>query len=139
MPLDGNDVASKPAGTTAVSGTTIESSKFNSVVNDIYAIFNTARSIAKGFTGASSAQGALDNFFDGSSYVKASKMLIADDTDTSKKLKFDLSGFHRPDPHAHAPELQRHDCHAGGYREPDQQDADLADDQHLDQPASRGH
>jgi hypothetical protein len=62
MPLDGSDVASKPAGTTASPNTTIESSKFNSVVNDIYSIFNSVRTLAKGFTGASTAIGALDNF-----------------------------------------------------------------------------
>ena len=54
MPLNGSDVASKPAGTTAVAETTIESSKFNSVIDDIYAILNTVRSVAKGYTGKSS-------------------------------------------------------------------------------------
>lgn len=58
MPLDGGGTASKPAGTTAVAGTTIESSKFNSVIDDIYAILNTARPIAYGGTGSGSASGA---------------------------------------------------------------------------------
>jgi len=61
MPLDGSDVASKPAGTTAVAQTPVESAKFNSVIDDIYAIFNSVRSIAKGFTGANTAVGAHDN------------------------------------------------------------------------------
>lgn len=54
MPLNGSDVASKPSGTTAVSGATIESAKFNSVIDDIYSILNALRTVAKGFTGRSS-------------------------------------------------------------------------------------
>jgi hypothetical protein len=61
MPLDGNGVASKPSGTTATPNTTIESSKFNSVIDDIYAIFNAARPITKGGTGATDAAGARSN------------------------------------------------------------------------------
>jgi hypothetical protein len=60
MPLNGSGTASKPSGTTAVSNTTIESSKFNSVIDDIYSIFNTARPIAYGGTGASTAVGGYD-------------------------------------------------------------------------------
>ncbi len=51
MPLNGAGLASKPAGTTAVSNTTIESSKMNSVIDDIYNIFNTVRPVAYGGTG----------------------------------------------------------------------------------------
>lgn len=58
MPLSGGGTASKPSGTTAVANTTIESAKFNSVIDDIYSIFNTARPIAYGGTGATSASGA---------------------------------------------------------------------------------
>jgi hypothetical protein len=54
MPLNGAGLASKPSGTTAVSNTTIESSKFNSVIDDIYSIFNTARPVAYGGTGGTS-------------------------------------------------------------------------------------
>jgi len=54
MPLNGAGLASKPSGTTAVSNTTIESSKFNSVIDDIYSIFNTARPIVYGGTGGTS-------------------------------------------------------------------------------------
>lgn len=61
MPLNGSDVASKPAGTAAVSGQTIESAKYNSTIDDVYSILNTVRTIAKGFTGASTAVGAHDN------------------------------------------------------------------------------
>lgn len=48
MPLNGSGVASKPAGTTATSNTTIESAKFNSVIDDIYSILNTAPKFADG-------------------------------------------------------------------------------------------
>ena len=58
MPLDGGGTASKPAGTTAVAGATIESSKFNSVIDDLYAILNAARPVVYGGTGATSASAA---------------------------------------------------------------------------------
>lgn len=61
MPLDGSDVASKPSGTTAVALTAIESAKFNSVIDDIYAIQNTVRPLTHGHTGASTAIGAWNN------------------------------------------------------------------------------
>jgi len=54
MPLNGAGTAAKPAGSTAVSNTTIESSKMNSVIDDIYSIFNTARPLAYGGTGGTS-------------------------------------------------------------------------------------
>lgn len=62
MPLNGSGVASKPAGTTAVTGTTIESAKYNSVVDDLYAIQNTARPVVSGGTGATTALAAISNF-----------------------------------------------------------------------------
>lgn len=52
MPLNGSGVASKPAGTTAVASTVIESSKFNSVIDDIYSILNTAAKFADGTAAA---------------------------------------------------------------------------------------
>lgn len=58
MPLNGSGVASKPAGTTAVANTTVESAKFNSVIDDIYAILNLPRPITAGGTGATSASAA---------------------------------------------------------------------------------
>lgn len=61
MPLSGPGTATKPAGTTAVPNTTIESSKFNLVIDDIYAIFNTPRPIAYGGTNGSSAVDGIDN------------------------------------------------------------------------------
>jgi len=58
IPLNGGGTASKPAGTTAVAGAIIESTKFNSVIDDLYEILNTARPVAYGGTGATSASAA---------------------------------------------------------------------------------
>ncbi|EHH07560.1 hypothetical protein ATCR1_06826 [Agrobacterium tumefaciens CCNWGS0286] len=62
MPRNGSGVYSKPAGTTAVPNTTIESAKFNQVVDDIAQDLNFPRPITAGGTGAESvaaAQAAL--------------------------------------------------------------------------------
>lgn len=61
MPRDGSNVYSKPAGTTAVAGTKIESAKFNSIVDDIATDLNTPRPIVAGGTGAASASAARTN------------------------------------------------------------------------------
>ena len=58
MPRDGSGVFSKVAGTTAVSGTAIESAKYNSVIDDFAADANTPRPIVAGGTGASTAGAA---------------------------------------------------------------------------------
>lgn len=52
MPRDGSNVYSKPSGTTAAPNTTIESSKFNSVVDDLVTDANTARPEEAGGTAA---------------------------------------------------------------------------------------
>lgn len=61
MSRNGSGVYSKPAGTTAVSGTTIESAKFNSVIDDLVDDANAARPIVAGGTGATTAAGARTN------------------------------------------------------------------------------
>lgn len=59
MPRDGvTKVYSKPAGTTAISGTTIESAVFNSVVDDLVSEANAARPIQAGGTGGTTAAAA---------------------------------------------------------------------------------
>ncbi|UXS69157.1 hypothetical protein FY145_01015 [Agrobacterium tumefaciens] len=58
MPRNGSGVYSKPAGTTAVPNTTIESAKFNQVVDDIAQDLNFPRPITAGGTGASSVAAA---------------------------------------------------------------------------------
>lgn len=54
MPRSGG-IYSKPSGTTAVFGQTIQSSKFNELVDDIVTDLNTARPISAGGTGATTA------------------------------------------------------------------------------------
>jgi len=61
MPLNGGGTAGKPAGTTAVPNTTIASTPYNSVIDDIYNIFNTPRPVVYGGTGAADAAGARTN------------------------------------------------------------------------------
>lgn len=66
MPRDGSGVYSKPAGTTAVANTVIESAKYNSQVDDMVADANAARPITAGGTGGTSVATAqvalsLDN------------------------------------------------------------------------------
>lgn len=58
MPLNGGGTASRVPGTTAVPNTTISSSNYNSELDDVYNILNTARPIAYGGTGATTADGA---------------------------------------------------------------------------------
>lgn len=62
MPRNGSGVYSKPPGTTAVPNTTIESAKFNSVVNDLVQDANAPRPVVAGGTGGNSVLTALDNF-----------------------------------------------------------------------------
>ena len=61
MPRDGSGVASKPAGTTFSPNTTIESSKVNGVLDDIYALLNEATPITAGGTGGVTAAAARTN------------------------------------------------------------------------------
>ena len=61
MPRDGSGILSAPAGTTATSGTTIESAKYNAFVNDWVTDGNTPRPIVAGGTGATTAPAALTN------------------------------------------------------------------------------
>jgi hypothetical protein len=58
MPRSGGGVYSKPAGTTAVPNTTIESAKFNSVIDDLVADANAARPVSAGGTGSANAADA---------------------------------------------------------------------------------
>ena len=61
MPRSGGGIYSKPAGTTAVAGTLIESAKFNTVIDDIAADLNAPRPVASGGTGAANAADARTN------------------------------------------------------------------------------
>ena len=61
MPRNGSGVYSKPAGTTAVADTTIESAKYNSTIDDLVQDANTARPVTAGGTGSATAAGARTN------------------------------------------------------------------------------
>lgn len=58
IPRSGAGVYSKPAGTTAISGTTIDSSDYNQTIDDLVNDANLARPIVAGGTGATSAAAA---------------------------------------------------------------------------------
>lgn len=58
MPRDASNVFSKVAGSTAVSGTTIDSAKYNAVIDDFATDANLPRPIVAGGTGASTAAAA---------------------------------------------------------------------------------
>lgn len=61
MPRNGSDVYSKPSGSTAVSGTTISSATFNTLIDDLVQDANTVRPIIAGGTGATTVDDALSN------------------------------------------------------------------------------
>lgn len=61
MPRDGSGVYSKPANTTPSANDTIESAKFNTLMDDFAADLNTDRPVVAGGTGASSAADARTN------------------------------------------------------------------------------
>ena len=61
MSRNGSGIYSKPAGTTAIANTTIESAKYNSTVDDLVADANLARPIVAGGTGATTAAQARLN------------------------------------------------------------------------------
>ncbi len=58
MARNGSGVYSLPSNTAAVSGDPVSSTKFNTLVNDLEAVLNTARPIVAGGTGATTASGA---------------------------------------------------------------------------------
>lgn len=93
MPRDGSGIYSKPAGTTASPNTTIESAKYNSVVDDLVSDANAARPITAGGTGATSKQGVVSALFDGTTIVDDDNLKIAANGDQTKLLALDLSGI----------------------------------------------
>jgi hypothetical protein len=63
MPRDGSGVYSKPAGTTAVTNTTIDSSDYNAAMDDLVTDANAARPITAGGTAAVTAAAARTALF----------------------------------------------------------------------------
>ena len=91
MPWSG-DTYSLPAGTSVSAGNTIQSTWANTLTQDIAAAFNTDTPIAAGGTGASTKQGALDNLLDGTTHIDADNLRIADQSDNTKLVDWDVSG-----------------------------------------------
>lgn len=91
MPRSGSGVASPPPGTTATPNTTILSAAHNSLKDDIYAILNQGWPVSLGGTGGTTKQGSVDSLFDGTTYIKDGNLIIADEGDTTKRLKFETS------------------------------------------------
>lgn len=60
MPRDGSGNYSLPAGTQATTGTTIESAKYNSFIEDVEQDLNDPRPVSAGGTGAASKSAARD-------------------------------------------------------------------------------
>ncbi|MCZ7855998.1 hypothetical protein O9X81_05175 [Agrobacterium salinitolerans] len=89
MPRNGSGVASKPPGTTAVPNTTVESAKYNSTIDDIYALLNDPLPITAGGTGASTKQGAIDGIFDGIAVIDDADLRISDPADRTKIVRLD--------------------------------------------------
>lgn len=81
MPRNGADVYSKPSGSTAVAGTTIESAVFNAVIDDLVLDANTARPINAGGTGSASAIVARQNL--GVKFTLANPAALRADTTLS--------------------------------------------------------
>ena len=73
MSRNGAGVYTKPAGTTAVPNTVIESSKFNQVIDDIAADLNTPRPVVAGGSGSGTVSGAQTNFSVDNKVVYATK------------------------------------------------------------------
>lgn len=63
MPRNGSGVYSKPAGTTAVANTVIESAKYNQTIDDLVADANATRPVTAGGTGGNSVQTAQSSLF----------------------------------------------------------------------------
>lgn len=93
MPRNGSGVYSKPAGTTAVPNTTIESAKYNSTIDDIAADLNLARPVVAGGTGATSKQAAIDNLFDGTTVVDDSDLLFCDPGDRTRRFRIETGAI----------------------------------------------
>jgi hypothetical protein len=94
MPLNGSDVASRVSGAAAVANTVAESAKYNSEFDDVYAILNTVRSIAKGYTGASTAIGAA-NSLEVVSFGDAQTISAADQAQARANISAALKGHIR--------------------------------------------
>ncbi|TIX72444.1 MAG: hypothetical protein E5V30_06010, partial [Mesorhizobium sp.] len=82
MPRAGG-VYSAPPGTKGTPNTTIESAKYNALVDDLVADANAARPVTAGGSGSSTAVGAADNFnAAGADMASAATVNLANTTGT---------------------------------------------------------
>lgn len=96
MPRNGSGVYSKPAGTTFVPNTVIESAKVNQVIDDLVADANAARPITAGGTGATSksdAAAALEAVSYGSAQTLTSAQQAQVRSNVSAALKGHIYGL----------------------------------------------
>jgi len=82
MPRSGLGVASQPSDTSAVSGTAISSTKFNTIMTDVYSLFNTAWPVSLSPT--ASDLGALTTSTAFTSYVSAVTSQSFSDTEKAQ-------------------------------------------------------
>ena len=91
MPRNGSGVYSKPAGTTAVADTLIESAKYNQTIDDLVADANEARPITAGGTGATSKSGAT-TALEAVSYGASQTLTAAQQTQARSNVSAPLKG-----------------------------------------------
>ncbi len=87
MPRNGSNIYSKPAGTTAVTGTTIESVKYNNTIDDLVADANNPRPIVAGGTGGTSESTARNGLKIDATIIDKSSAYTVLVTDRSKLVR----------------------------------------------------
>ena len=73
IPRNGSGIYSKPAGTTAVPNSVIESAKYNQTIDDLVTDANTPRPLVAGGSGSGTVSGAQTNFSVDNKVVYATK------------------------------------------------------------------
>lgn len=95
LPRNGSGVYSLPVSYEATTGQTAAASQHNDPLEDIKDDLNAARPVVAGGTGATNTSAARTNL--GLDAISDSRIKttvpIVDDTDTTKKFKFDLTGI----------------------------------------------
>lgn len=91
MPRNMSGVYSKPAGTTAVPNTLIESAKYNETIDDLVADANAARPITAGGTAATSKSGAT-TALEAVSYGAAQTLTAAQQAQVRSNVSAALKG-----------------------------------------------
>lgn len=91
MPRNMSGVYSKPAGTTAVPNTLIESAKYNETIDDLVADANAARPITAGGTGATSKSDAT-TALEAVSYGSAQTLTAAQQAQVRSNVSVALKG-----------------------------------------------